>query len=49
MHWSYESHRYFGTSGLDVKGTRVLYLLPKPRVDGAKLGPVPVGDSRIQL
>ena len=42
MHWSYESQRYFGTRGLEVKRTRVLHLLPKQRVDGARVGPVPV-------
>ena len=44
MHWSYESQRYFGTSGLEVKKTRVLPLLPKVRVDNFKLGPVPVDE-----
>lgn len=29
MHWSYESQRYFGTHGPEVKRTRILHLLPK--------------------
>jgi Delta6-protoilludene synthase len=46
MHWSYESERYFGTRGLDVKESRVARLLPK--VSGAEaMGPVPVDDSKI--
>ena len=50
MHWSYESQRYFGTTGLHVKGTRLFRLLPKLRVDGAKIGPVPVpvGDFGVE-
>lgn len=29
LHWSFESERYFGKSGLDVKKTRVVELLPR--------------------
>lgn len=35
MHWSYESHRYFGAGGLDVKRTRVVHLLPKLKKSGS--------------
>ena len=28
LHWSLESERYFGTSGLEVKKSRVVELLP---------------------
>lgn len=45
MHWHYESQRYFGKRGLEVKQTRCLYLLPK--VKGSEIGPVPVDDSKI--
>ncbi|KAL2141606.1 hypothetical protein VTI28DRAFT_2152 [Corynascus sepedonium] len=31
LHWSYESHRYFGTRGLVVKRTRTLRLLPRTK------------------
>lgn len=29
MHWSYESQRYFGKRGLEIKESRTLNLLPK--------------------
>src|SRR5690349_12775678 len=29
LHWSYESQRYFGTRGLEIKKTRVVELLPE--------------------
>lgn len=29
LHWSYESERYFGKTGLEVKKTRVVNLLPR--------------------
>ncbi|KAF8155792.1 isoprenoid synthase domain-containing protein [Crassisporium funariophilum] len=29
LHWSFESERYFGKSGRQVKATRVVHLLPK--------------------
>ncbi|KAK4225934.1 isoprenoid synthase domain-containing protein [Podospora fimiseda] len=32
LHWSYESQRYFGTRGLEVKKTRKLWLLPRKRM-----------------
>ena len=28
LHWSFESERYFGKSGREVKATRILELLP---------------------
>lgn len=28
MHWSYETPRYFGSHGLEVKKTRVVNMLP---------------------
>lgn len=31
LHWSYESHRYFGSRGMVVKRTRTLRLLPKAK------------------
>lgn len=45
MHWSYESQRYFGSRGLEVKHSRWLHLLPKV-VDEA-MGPVPVDDAKL--
>jgi len=32
LHWSYESQRYFGTRGLEVKRSRRLRLLPQRRM-----------------
>jgi hypothetical protein len=29
LHWSFESERYFGKNGRDVKTTRVVNLLPR--------------------
>jgi hypothetical protein len=29
LHWSFESERYFGKTGLDVKRTRVVNLMPR--------------------
>lgn len=29
LHWSFESERYFGKTGLDVKASRVVTLLPR--------------------
>lgn len=32
LHWTFETERYFGTTGLDVKAKRVVDLLPcRPR------------------
>lgn len=45
LHWSYESQRYFGKRGLEVKKSRCLYLLPRVADEG--LGPVPVDDALI--
>lgn len=33
LHWSFDSERYFGTIGLDIKKTRVVNLLPKRPLD----------------
>lgn len=46
MHWSYESQRYFGTRGLDIKRTRILQLLPKLKSNGA-MRPVAVNGTKI--
>lgn len=46
MHWSYESQRYFGKKGLEVKRSRCLHLLPKVATDNG-IGPVPVDDSKM--
>ncbi|KAH9884567.1 isoprenoid synthase domain-containing protein [Xylariomycetidae sp. FL2044] len=43
MHWSYESQRYFGERGLEVKKTRMVPLLPQIR-ESETIGPVPVED-----
>lgn len=48
MHWSYESQRYFGKKGLEVKKSRCLHLLPKVTTDSdMHSGPVPVDDAKI--
>ena len=45
VQWSYESERYFGKRGLEIKKTRTLHLLPK-KVNGyGEVGPVVVDDS----
>jgi hypothetical protein len=45
LHWSYESQRYFGTRGLEVKRTRMVHLLPRMKAigggGGVRLGPGP--------
>lgn len=46
MHWSYESQRYFGKRGLEIKRSRILRLLPKAQTNG-HIGPVPVDDELI--
>lgn len=46
MHWSYESQRYFGKIGLEIKQSRRFRLLPKVKMNGT-LGPVPVNDTLI--
>jgi hypothetical protein len=33
LHWSFDSERYFGKSGLEVKKTRIVHLLPKRPLD----------------
>ncbi|KAI1498321.1 terpenoid synthase [Biscogniauxia marginata] len=42
VHWSYESERYFGKRGLEIKKTREMHLLPK-QVNG-EIGPVMIDD-----
>ncbi|KUJ12619.1 terpenoid synthase [Mollisia scopiformis] len=46
VQWSYESERYFGKRGLEVKKTRMLSLLPKnSKVNGqGEIGPVVLDD-----
>ena len=46
FHWSYESQRYFGKRGMDVKRSRTVRLLPKVHESSA-LGPIPVNDMLI--
>lgn len=45
LHWGYETQRYFGKRGLEIKAARYLNLLPK--VVDEKLGPVPVDDAKL--
>jgi hypothetical protein len=47
FHWSYESQRYFGKRGMDIKRSRIVRLLPKVH-ENRRLGPVPVNDRLIQ-
>ncbi|KAK3986106.1 isoprenoid synthase domain-containing protein [Cladorrhinum sp. PSN332] len=43
LHWSYESQRYFGTRGLEVKRTKRVRLLPRKRIEDSRgMGPKPV-------
>ncbi|KAK3936289.1 isoprenoid synthase domain-containing protein [Diplogelasinospora grovesii] len=44
LHWSFESGRYFGKSGLEVKKMRALKLLPKMKIGDDHIGPVLVDD-----
>lgn len=44
MHWSYESERYFGKRGMEIKHSRHVRLLPKIKALDA-VGPVPVDDT----
>ncbi|KAH7303422.1 isoprenoid synthase domain-containing protein [Stachybotrys elegans] len=46
LHWSYESQRYFGKRGLDIKRTRRVRLLPRTQTADA-IGPVPIDDVLI--
>ncbi|KAH8651060.1 isoprenoid synthase domain-containing protein [Xylariales sp. PMI_506] len=46
LHWSYESQRYFGKRGLEIKQSRRLRLLPKVETNGT-LGPIPVDELLI--
>lgn len=45
MHWSYESQRYFGKRGLEIKKSRTLNLLP--RVAGVTGGTIPLDDGKM--
>ncbi|TVY83697.1 Delta(6)-protoilludene synthase [Lachnellula suecica] len=47
VQWSYESERYFGKRGLEIKKTKVLCLLPKTATEGGKIGPVVVDDASL--
>jgi len=33
LHWSFQTHRYFGTKGMEVKGHRVVSLMPLETVE----------------
>ncbi|KAI1842182.1 hypothetical protein JX265_001457 [Neoarthrinium moseri] len=44
VQWSFESERYFGKRGQQIKKTRVLQLLPKKVKAHAEVGPVVVDD-----
>ncbi|KAI0125634.1 terpenoid synthase [Xylariales sp. AK1849] len=44
VQWSFESERYFGKRGLEVKKTRILQLLPQRAKTQAEIGPVVVDD-----
>ncbi|KAL7791176.1 isoprenoid synthase domain-containing protein [Trichoderma afarasin] len=46
FHWSYESQRYFGKRGMEIKRTRQLRLLPKVKTNDFA-GTVPVNDVLI--
>ncbi|KAK4074993.1 uncharacterized protein Triagg1_4657 [Trichoderma aggressivum f. europaeum] len=46
FHWSYESQRYFGKRGMEIKRTRQLRLLPKTRTNDT-IGTIPVNDVLI--
>jgi len=37
LHWSYETNRYFGSHGLDIKRTRQLKLLPKRKSSSQRI------------
>jgi hypothetical protein len=36
LHWSFESERYFGRSGMEIKKTRVVHLLPKVAIPSSR-------------
>ena len=46
LHWSYESQRYFGKRGMEIKHSRKVKLLPKVKASGL-VGPIPVNDVLI--
>lgn len=45
IQWSYESERYFGKRGLEIKKTRTLHLLPKEVNKYKEIGPVIVDET----
>jgi hypothetical protein len=47
IQWSYESERYFGKRGVEIKQARCLYLLPKIQDGTQKICPVVVDDLLI--
>jgi hypothetical protein len=45
IHWSFESERYFGSRGLEVRRAKKVHLLPKMKSNG--IGPLAVDDIRL--
>lgn len=45
VQWSYESERYFGKHGLEVKRERTLHLLPRKMNGHGGVGPFVVDDA----
>ena len=43
--WHFESERYLGDRGLEIKERGWMYLMPKKRKDGGEVGPVLVNGS----
>ena len=43
--WHFESERYLGDRGLEIKERGWMYLMPKKRKDGGEVGPVLVNSS----
>lgn len=43
--WSFESERYFGNKGLDIKESRWMLLLPKKSTGVTEIGPVHIDSS----
>ncbi len=44
VQWSYESERYFGKRGLEVKKSRTIHLMPRKIASKREIGPVVVED-----
>lgn len=43
--WSFESERYFGNKGSEIKGNRWMSLMPKKRAAMTEIGPVHIDSS----